>query len=350
MLQLVLWVTIWFALLVPTTWEIQQYQNEIEFWDSQYEIINEQYIYFSQSLWRIERNPIWLWENWFSCVWVMKAFAVAKWIMTQQEAKTYNSQWLYSISDPKNFFSAATWDYIRFQLVDGTWYHHWATVRSPYSWWYIEIFDNIGNYMSPRSIRVSMINGNPHYVLEDRTRRLHIAENPIVKLAKNRQMVFDPLWKDMWDRWISRYYSYQYWQENTSRDFIDWERRKRTHEEERFINCSWDCQITASGKRYNEWDEWKYVACPPEYDFGTVFYIEWYWEVECVDRWWAIKWKRLDLRVGIWDDWYKNIFSEKYLFDFQFTPRKVYVKWDPLQKANITWFVFSDYYTWDIVQ
>jgi len=103
---------------------------------------------------------------------------------------------------------------------------------------------------------------------------------------------------------LSRYYSPQVNQER----YYNW----KSYEEDVCMNCwckkdnTWkiiqiyDCKKPANWITLKQKQRWKVVACPKEYPLWTKFYIEWIWEVICVDRWWAITWNRLDLRCWYW--------------------------------------------------
>lgn len=64
-----------------------------------------------------------------------------------------------------------------------------------------------------------------------------------------------------------------------------------------WLNCSWDCRVTASWHRLQDNEAWRVVACPRSFEFGTQLYIEWHGNVWCRDRGGAIKGNRLDLWV-----------------------------------------------------
>lgn len=103
---------------------------------------------------------------------------------------------------------------------------------------------------------------------------------------------------------LSRYYTPDRWQRN----YWNW-----NYEKEFFMNCQWNCRITANWYYLENKDIAKTVACPPNIKLGTkllmVYPRWWEFEVVCNDRWWAIKGKRLDLRCGIGQEWYDNIFE-----------------------------------------
>ena len=100
---------------------------------------------------------------------------------------------------------------------------------------------------------------------------------------------------------MTRYYSpttgqseYMYW---------------KTYEQDVTTQCWKDaigndwCSIPANNIRLTEKDVLKVVACPWEFPLGTRFEIKWYWWVTCVDRWWSIKWRTLDIRAWYGELW-----------------------------------------------
>lgn len=104
---------------------------------------------------------------------------------------------------------------------------------------------------------------------------------------------------------LSRYYTVEKNQER----YYWW----RTYEEDFAINCQWDCNVTADWHQLNDWERWKVVACPKEYDLWTKFYIDWIWEVVCHDRGWKIikQWEmvRLDLWMWVWQTGLDRIYN-----------------------------------------
>lgn len=80
----------------------------------------------------------------------------------------------------------------------------------------------------------------------------------------------------------------------------------RTYEEDFKINCQGDCLTTANWHQLTDWDKYRSVACPKEYELGTKIYLDGIGEVVCNDRgsaikknWWVV---RLDVRCWIWDN------------------------------------------------
>lgn len=100
---------------------------------------------------------------------------------------------------------------------------------------------------------------------------------------------------------ISRYYSVM----PDQRRYYLW----RTYHQDKEMNC-WggSCLDTASGYHLTNKDEFKIVACPKSFEFGTILHIEGVGDVTCQDRGGSIKNKRLDLWTGIGDKWLSNIF------------------------------------------
>lgn len=75
-----------------------------------------------------------------------------------------------------------------------------------------------------------------------------------------------------------------------------------SYAKDKSINCQWDCLVPKLEYiRYKESDAFKYVACPIAY-LGRKMRIEsyvWNYNVLCSDIWWAITWRRIDMRVWI---------------------------------------------------
>ena len=82
----------------------------------------------------------------------------------------------------------------------------------------------------------------------------------------------------------------------------------RTYARDKAMNCGpGNCLDTASGYQLSDKDEFKIVACPKTFKFGTKFEIQDVGIVVCEDRGGAIKGKRLDLWAGIGDQGITNI-------------------------------------------
>ena len=117
----------------------------------------------------------------------------------------------------------------------------------------------------------------------------------------------DIVWKK-WFLWIydmTRYYSPEQWQPR----YFMW----KTYEQDVITNCwasaiwnNW-CSIPANNIKLKDSDSQKVVACPWELPLWTKLEIKDYWWVTCVDRWSAIKWKRLDLWAWYGMKWLEYI-------------------------------------------
>lgn len=100
---------------------------------------------------------------------------------------------------------------------------------------------------------------------------------------------------------LTRYYSPQIWQQKY---FMD-----KTYEQDVITNCWKDaigndwCSYPANWKKLDDKQAWYVVACPWEFPLGTKFEIKGYWWVSCVDRWWDIKDRRLDMWMWYWELW-----------------------------------------------
>lgn len=103
-----------------------------------------------------------------------------------------------------------------------------------------------------------------------------------------------------WTFWLSRYYSPIKWQKRYYNN--------KTYEQDTTMNCGSNainnngCLYPASGRELQNDMRWKVVACPPQYPLWTKIQLEWIWIVECIDRWWAIQWNRIDMWCWIWDN------------------------------------------------
>jgi len=104
---------------------------------------------------------------------------------------------------------------------------------------------------------------------------------------------------------ITRYYSPIKWQER----YYKW----KSYEADVTMNCwasniwnSW-CLFPAFWWILTNEEAGLMVACWEQFPSYTKFKIEWYWWVTCRDRWWAIKWKHLDLWMWIWMQWLEAI-------------------------------------------
>ena len=97
----------------------------------------------------------------------------------------------------------------------------------------------------------------------------------------------------LWVKQLSRYYSVMTGQKRYYNN--------KTYEDDFKMNCHGDCLSTAMSYRLSNKDQNKVVACDPNIWLWSRLYIEWVWRVQCVDRWWAIKWQRIDMYCWVWD-------------------------------------------------
>jgi len=108
---------------------------------------------------------------------------------------------------------------------------------------------------------------------------------------------------------ITRYYSPVQWQDH----YFMW----KTYSQDVTTNCWYsaiwnnNCMYPAKWWILTAEDAWRVVACWQQFPAYTKFKIRWYWRVTCRDRWWAIAWKRLDLRVWYWMTWLNVIENTK---------------------------------------
>lgn len=137
----------------------EQYFNEQE------QIIIEDYFFFLSWIGRIRYARWCMWEyncydDRYDCSWLVKAYAVSKWILTTKQASWHNSQTIVKLWDKKDAESAKRWDFTsRYAkwLVSGT--THFAVVSRDYLWdGVLWIYDNVNgssnNYVSERAIDV----------------------------------------------------------------------------------------------------------------------------------------------------------------------------------------------------
>lgn len=106
----------------------------------------------------------------------------------------------------------------------------------------------------------------------------------------------------LWNYSLSRYYTVV---TDQKRYYLN-----RTFEEDFKVNCQWNCFITADWHNLTDDQWWKVVACPPNIKLGSRLLIEWLGEVTCHDRGWAIKWNRLDIWMGVGDEWVNRLYAK----------------------------------------
>lgn len=248
-------------------------------------------------LWRFDEAA-----NAFDCVWLFKAYAVKRWLLDEQEAWYINSTVMYLLSKPKPMSDAIRWDITyRQPLWDDR--KHIAFVSKNYdpSDWWIWIIDNLWKQPKERFLKL-------YWWVYLWKRKIKVWSNPFVEIANNKWLEYSPLWDYQWSFQLSRYYTPVEWQKN----YFLW-----SYEADFRMNCSGDCTITANGTKLSEKFVEKIIACPPEYPMWTKFRIEDWFVVTCADRWWSIKNKHIDIRAGIWDQWYENIANNKVVTGFK---------------------------------
>lgn len=103
--------------------------------------------------------------------------------------------------------------------------------------------------------------------------------------------------KPLWVRKITQYYS-------PVPDQKTWLPFEKWYEDsyKRQFNWYWDTTMPADWVRYTDADWLKVVACPWKERLGKKLYIAGFGFVTCRDTGGAIKGKRLDLYLGIWDN------------------------------------------------
>lgn len=137
---------------------------------------------------------------------------------------------------------------------------------------------------------------------------------PAPYIQRVEQMKTIPVVKSdyLWYYFTTRYYTPVRWQKK----YYSW-----SYEQDYSKNCMNDCFSTASGHKLVSGDEYKIFACPKDFERGTKLNIEGVGIGICEDRGWSIKNKRLDIWVGIGDEWIKNLASKR----ASDTLRRVYI-------------------------
>jgi 3D (Asp-Asp-Asp) domain-containing protein len=238
-------------------------------------------------------------EKKFDCVWLFKAYAIKRGLLNSQEASYINSTVMYLLGNKKTLSQAVRWDVTyRSPLWDSP--KHIAMVTRDYDpsdWglWIIDVQPWNWGKVEERFIQM-------RWDVFVGKRKILIASNPFVEIAKNKWLEFSPMREYMWYYHLSRYYSPVEWQDNYFNG---------SYEADYSMNCSWDCLVTANGTRLHNWLVEKVIACPQNYAMWTKLQIEDWFEVTCADRWWSIQGKRLDIRAGVGQEWLNNIKQNK---------------------------------------
>lgn len=266
------------------------------------ETFTEWFITWLEEVWRI-RYRLWRFseeDNKFDCVWLFKAYAVKRGLLSEQEAGYINSTVMYLLSTPKKLWEAKRWDITyRSPLWDET-LKHIAVVSRDYdsSEWGIRIIDNMPWNWGIIEERFLILRWD-RYIGR---RKIMVGSNPFVEIANQKWLEYEPLrsYEGMYN--LSRYYSPVEWQDSYFNG---------SYESDYNMNCSWSCLSTANGTKLNNSLVEKVVACPQTYPMWTKLMIEDWMEVTCADRWGSIEGKRLDVRAGIGQEWLDNIKQNK---------------------------------------
>lgn len=136
-------------------------------------------------------------------------------------------------------------------------------------------------------------------------------EEDIVKTAEDK--IKNTLEWFVWVFNLTRYYSPVKWQSK----YYMWVSREREIRMQCWCRKDWtcheeDCVYPADWKPLTENDIWVAYACPKVIPLWTKIKLEFdWWTVDwvCRDRWWAIKWMRLDSRCWYWEKWLDNIYN-----------------------------------------
>ncbi len=138
-------------------------------------------------------------------------------------------------------------------------------------------------------------------------------EDDIIKQAEDK--IKNTLEWFVWVFNLTRYYSPVKWQKK----YYMWVSREREIRMQCWCRKDWtcheeDCLYPADWKLLTEKDVWVAYACPKAIPLWTKIRLEFdWWTVDwvCRDRWWAIKWMRLDNRCWYGDEWLENIYKNK---------------------------------------
>ena len=67
---------------------------------------------------------------------------------------------------------------------------------------------------------------------------------------------------------------------------------------------AWDLKLNWQGHTTASWKSVQYgmIAADSKYSFWTKIHLEWLWDFTVEDRWWAIKWNRIDIYMWEWEE------------------------------------------------
>ena len=153
----------------------------------------------------------------FDCAWLIKAYAVSKWILTSQEASFLNSKWMYGLWTPKDPRNAERWDFTAREWFGdrstGNYSSHFAMISRDYSWdWILRVYDNVSwdyhNIVWERPLKVVYSNGKFYYMGKY---RISVSTNWLYEIAQKKNIEVSPR-EDMenpeWYKILIKWYPY----------------------------------------------------------------------------------------------------------------------------------------------
>ena len=189
--------------------QIQQlYDDEMQrnYQAEQKDIIINDYFLFLKKIWKIRyARGCAGWYEWagcwtksFDCAGLIKAYWVAKWILTSDEIGHYNSQTLMSLATSKDVRTAQRWDRTSRQGFGqaATWNlaTHFAMISRDYNDdWVLWVYDNANgpnhNMVAERPLKVTYSNGRFYYI---GMYRIAVYTNWLVETADQRWIKVTP--------------------------------------------------------------------------------------------------------------------------------------------------------------
>lgn len=190
--------------------QAQQEEQSRNYLSEQKKIVIEDYFTFAKKLGKLNYAR-WCagkytncWSKSFDCGWVMKAYLVAKWIISKSELLQwlYNSLTLYELWNKKDPRTAERWDFMyrRWYGENQSWNlsTHFSIVARDYTGWNtLWIFDNVvpgwQDKYNERPIRLTCSSTVCHYLGKY---RIYIASNWAFEKANERGIEVQP-WVDV---------------------------------------------------------------------------------------------------------------------------------------------------------
>ncbi len=190
--------------------QVQQEEQARNYRAEQKEIVIEDYFTFAKKLGKLNYAR-WCagkytdcWSKSFDCGWVMKAYLVAKWIISKSELLQwlYNSLTLYELWKKKDPRTAKRWDFMyrRWYGANQSWNlsTHFSIVARDYTGWNtLWIFDNVvpgwQDKYNERPIKLTCNSTMCHYLGKY---RIYIASNWAFEKANERGVEVQP-WVDV---------------------------------------------------------------------------------------------------------------------------------------------------------